>query len=211
MFRVRFAPYSSNVSHALSCHRVYSSDINDILLFMKQHSFDQGSTNIETLPDSYCEDDVERNMLKFYKMKSNRTNQVYNIMTTEYFVDEAVESVACSLGSYLVFGPIITRREVPFINVINDIIDEIPFIFAFDYNIMEGGPAIDCEYFVVKKDMDQFLKSEEREYDGSTLDELYNRFLFKVIPGEPLPITLEGYIRCFVKRVVTNKGGPFDG
>ena len=209
MYRIRFCPYSSRETNStyseFSCHRVYSMDRNMILLFMKQHQFDMNETIIETLPDSYDVDDMEQHELQIYKMQSNKTCQIHDIISTKHYVDQAIEAVVQNLSDYLIFGETIFRRDIPFINIVNRYLDELPFVFAFDYDILDGTPSCDTSYFNVKKDLEQFYESMENEYDVSSLDDLYNRFLFKTLPNEKLPITVEAYVRWFVKNVIMRK------
>lgn len=208
MYRIRFCPYNPKdylSNNSLSCHRVYSMDRNMILLFMKQHQFDMNQIQIETLPDPFEDDDMDTYELKFYKMQSNRTMQVHQIVSSDYYIDQAVEAVVQNLSDYLVFGETIFRRDIPFINLVNHYLDDIPFVFAFDYDILDGCPSCDTSYFNVKKDLEQFAEAIDSEYDTSSMDDLYNRFLFNVAPNEKLPITLEAYVRWFVKEVIMRK------
>ena len=209
LYRIRFSPYTSydDNEFSLSCHRVYSIDKNMILLFMKQHNFDPQQTLIETLPSNYEDDDLESHTLDWFTAYSNKDHQYHKIVTTRTYVIEAVEEVVKCLSDYLIFGETIFRRDIPFIELVNQYLDEIPYIFAFDYDIIDGCPSCDTSYFNVKKDLEQFSRAIDEEYDTSSIDDLYNRFMFKIVPGKPLPITLEAYVRCFVKLVITNKLG----
>lgn len=205
MYRIRYRPYCDDIDTetSLSCHRVYSVDKAMVELFIKQHNFDPNETTIETLPDGFDGDDLETHMLEWYTVYSNRDHQYHKIVTISMYVYEAVEEVVKCLGDYLIFGETIFRRDIPFIDKVNRYLDEIPYVFAFDYDLLDGCPSSDTSYFVVKKDLEAFSKAIDEEYDTSSIDDLYNRFMFKVVPGKPLPITLEAYVRYFVKHVVT--------
>ena len=209
MYRIRFSPYSkqnkatSNDDNLL-CHRVYSIDDQMIYKFMLQHKFDMSAVTIETLPNDYDGDDLEYHTLQEYQMFSNTTKQIHRIVTTSEYVTAATETVVEGLSDYLIFGEMIFRRDIPFINIVNKLIDDIPMIFAFDYDILDGCPSCDTSYFNVKKDLEQFEQEyENSDYDLSSLDDLYNRFMFKINPSQRLPITLEAYVRYFVKHVIT--------
>lgn len=209
MYRIRFSPYSKQNKATpnddnLLCHRVYSIDDQMIYKFMLQHKFDMSAVTIETLPNDYDGDDLEYHTLQEYQMFSNTTKQIHHIVTTSEYVTAATETVVEGLSDYLIFGEMIFRRDIPFINIVNKLIDDIPMIFAFDYDILDGCPACDTSYFTVKKDLEQFEQEyENSDYDLSSLDDLYNRFMFKINPSRRLPITLEAYVRYFVKHVIT--------
>ena len=209
MFRVRFSPYVNvpqginNPDSTLMCHRVYSMDIDMMYKFMKQHKFDEHNSIIETLPDNYDVDDLSLHTLEYYQMKSNVLNKTINVATTQSFVTSAVESIVISLSNYLVFGECILNDNIPFIKLIRDTLDDLPYVFPFDFDMLEGSPSIDTSYFTVKKStMEEFDSHEDMTYDNSSIDDLYNRFMFKIIPGQILPITLEAYIRYFVKNII---------
>ena len=210
IFRIRFAPYSHVNYHSnktsLRCHRVYSTDQNDVLLFMKQHKMDMTSPNLEVLPDDFCSDDLDLHRLHLYQFKSNQTQKVHQIMTTEYYVSTAIEQVTQNLADKLIFGETILRRDVPFVDLINDLLDAIPYIYILDYDLIDYDyHALDRDY-CCKKDLRQFIRDDAEdnmEYDTNILDQLYNQLAWKSKPDKQQPITLEAYVRIFIKMVLT--------
>ena len=216
MYRIRFSNYSPfertgkirDECDGLSCHRVYTHDVDVLMSFMKQHNFDMNMINVETLSDNYDNDDIELHLLKPYQMKSNRTGKVYQIYSTDYFIYDAVEMIVMGLSNYLVFGEVIFNQEIQFIKSTTEIIEELPYLFIFDFEMMDGGPLTDSRNYIVKKStMEDFESHENMDYPTS-MDELSSRFSFNVVHDKPLPITIEAYIRYFIKNVIlkTMKG-----
>ena len=212
MYRIRFSPYTKadigmyveNRNRELLCHRVYSNKKDDIYKFMYQHKFDLDDIILETLPDNFEGDDLDLHMLNEYLMYSNQLHKDCKIMTTSEYVSSAVELTVQGLSDYLIFGAAIVRTDIPFIKLTNDLIDRIPMIFAFDYDLLDGSPITPTYRFDTVDGWHGTAYDEEEYYsDESSLDDLYERFQMKICPTKRLPITLEAYIRYFVKHVIT--------
>ena len=206
MYRIRFGKFlvSQNVKVTENdCSKVYSPDIEDIHLFLRQHNFDPNHTFIENVPDEIAEDDyLEDHLLRPYKMKSNVDKEIHVIMTSRRFIDLTVSYVVESLGDCLLFGEVILRNDIQVIHLIRNILESTPCTTILDFNLLDGDSlsyACNTDWMYVKKTIDQVTNSPS--YDGQDLSELYE-MIDRECRGDILPITLEGYVETFVHIIM---------
>lgn len=211
MYRIRFAPYyvSQNIQCGeRDCSRVYSNDINEIHLFLKQHNFDPNCTFIENVPEEDAEDDyLDDNTLKFFKMKSNVDKEIHTIITSQHFIDLAVSYVTESLSDYLLFGETILRNDIQLIQVVREILGDMPCTAILDFNLLDGDSlkyAWNTDWMYVKKTIDQITESPSE--DGQDLSELW-QLIEDACKNEVLPFTLEAYVEMFVHVIL----GKYEG
>lgn len=214
MYRIRFAPYyvSQNIHCGeRDCTRVYSNDIDEINLFLKQHNFDPRATFIENIPDEDAEDDyLDDNILKPFKMKSNVDKEIHMIMTTKHLVDLTVSYITEELGDFLLLGETILRNDIQLIQVIRQILDSMPCTTVLDFNLLDGDSlnyACSTDWMYVKKTIDQI--TDNPSYDGQDLSELWD-MINRECDYEVLPFTLEGYVETFVHVILGKYTGNLD-
>ncbi len=207
MYRIRFAPYltspSSEDNKELNCIRVYHDDLDMIKLFLQQHGFDKTQTMIESIPDTYGEKDFNGNYLKYYNLKSNEDNQVHSIVTSDNLYDLALDYVINEMNQYLLFGEVILRDDIQIINIIKDLLLNIPFTNIIDYELIDRDLVDTCTaYNKYHSDeyVDEFHESNMSTYkcvNNIMGDQLIAAFLKDGVST----ITLEAYVKSFVSII----------
>ena len=177
IFEFRFPVISKNLYYT-----VYSTDPRDIELFLKQHNMIEHTHLIRPVEDNViCHDKLTANddeILSYHRFKSNNNNDVYNIMTTNTIVYDALINTINVLSKSFSFGLIICEDKIDIIAVISELIDGLKFGFISEF--------------------------AEFEYDESYQD-LISDCLFNIMGEAQLtmkdsiePITIESYITSFV-------------
>lgn len=177
IFEFRFPVISKNLYYT-----VYSTNPRDIELFLKQHNMIEHIHLIKPVEDNVtCHDKLTANddeILSYHRFKSNNNNDVYNIMTTNTIVYDALINTINALSKSFSFGPIICENKIDIIAVISELIDGLKFGFISEF--------------------------AEFEYDESYQD-LISDCLFHIMGEAQLtmkdsiePITIESYITSFV-------------
>ena len=177
IFEFRFPVISKNLYYT-----VYSTNPRDIELFLKQHNMIEHIHLIKPVEDNVaCHDKLTANdddILSYHRFKSNNSNDVYNIMTTNKIVYDASVSAINALSKSFSFGLIICEDKIDIIAVISELIDGLKFGFISEF--------------------------AEFEYDESYQD-LISDCLFQIMGEAQLtmkdsiePITIESYITSFV-------------
>ena len=214
MYRIRFAPYLTTPTtqrKETDCSRVYSEDINEIHLFLKQHNFDLSQTFIENIPSDMAEDDyLEDNLLRPYQMKSNVDKEIRTIMTTRNFVNLTVSYVVEELGQFLLFGETILRNDIQLIQLVREILGSMPCTTILDFDLLSGellDYACNTDWMYVKKTIDQVTESPS--CDGQDLSELYE-MIDRECNYDILPFTLEAYAEVFARIILGKYVGNLD-
>ena len=178
IFEFRFPVISKNLYYT-----VYSTDPRDIELFLKQHNMIEHTHLIRPVEDNViCHDKLTANdddILSYHRFKSNNSNDVYNIMTTNKIVYDASVSAINALSKSFSFGLIICEDKIDIIAVISELIDGLKFGFISEF--------------------------AEFEYDDESYQDLISDCLFNIMGEAQLtmkdsiePITIESYITSFV-------------
>jgi len=208
MYRIRFRPYRINYkisdNNTLTCYRVYSQDMTMMNLFIKQHNFDPHQTYIENIPDDVAgEDDLDVHELKIFKLQSNEDRSIHEIVTSPHMFDLAVDYVINELGSFLLFGTTILRRDIQVIDIVVDCLESLPYTQILDHLLMDDQSTYhyameDTSWMNVKKTIDQITDNPDWDaYDLSFLYELIEQGCH----NEIMPITLEAYVKSFVELI----------
>lgn len=203
IFKFEFTSYgckNKNLSH-----KVYSNNKEDMILFLQQHSFDMSMVHIECLTIDEYEKEVDGHiydyLLKGYKMRSNKSQETFMIMTTYDFVYQACEVVCSWLSDSLLFGPPILRTDVEIIKMINDLIHELPHVFVLDHALIDGdsGNIIgDQRYIRSNRSLDSFDLTDEGYDDSYIYESIFNSSFDEDIQ----PITVEAYVSFFTTLIM---------
>ena len=209
MYRIRFAPFltkpSSNENKELNCIRVYHDDLDMINMFLQQHGFDKTQTKIESIPQAYGERDFNSNYLKYFNLKSNEDNKVHSIVTSDNLYDLAIDYVINELNQYLLFGDVIIRDDIQIINIIKDLLLNIPFTNIIDYELIDRD-LIDTNsaYNRYYGDDDEYI-NEFHDANMSTCNIANNitgdQLLAAASKDGVSAITLEAYVKSFVSII----------
>ena len=198
-FETRFNSYEGKIRQVIP---VYSSNMDDMILFLKQHGFKPDSVNsISTVS-------VERikgaeYVLNKYLFKSNKFDGVYAINTIENFVTKAIYSVSSDLSNSLTFGPAILKTDFKLIETIHNLISELPHVYILDGQFIDGDSGdLIREYeerFSLTKTPYSYTSEAEMPDDSFIVDSMMNDSAnLKNIQ----PIILEAYVRSFIENFV---------
>lgn len=198
-FETRFNSYEGKIRQVIP---VYSSNMDDMILFLKQHGFKPDSVN------SISAVNVERikgaeYVLNKYLFKSNKFDGVYAINTIENFVTKAIYSVSSDLSNSLTFGPAILKTDFKLIETIHNLINELPHVYILDGQFIDGDSGdLIREYeerFSLTKIPYSYTSEVEIPDDSFIVDSMMNDSAnLKNIQ----PITLEAYVRSFIENFV---------
>lgn len=184
------------------CRTVYSSNRLAMELFLKQHNFDMSMVNIECISVNDIDGDegvIENNMLTPHLFHSNYSNELFTIMTTPAFVHEAIEDVCSELSDSLVFGSGIIRTDIQIIEMINDLLYELPHVYILDHMIVdpESGEPYESNNLKYIKNYHKF------ENLGMCFDDIgiYDSMFDASIIDKPQPITVEAYASYFTDLI----------
>ena len=187
-------------------YRVVTDNFNMMNLFLKQHCFNDITpeslsvvkfADVNKCPDRY-------NILQPYMFKSNYNDKIYTIITSEGFVNYAIDAVANDLNNYMVFGEAILRNDIAVFKTIGNIIYELPHTHIFDY-ILANEESVDNPGSLIDSDLLDMRRcylsamSAPCEDPGSymTFESLHDA----VNTDEIMPITIECYTSSFVEMM----------
>lgn len=131
-------------------YNVYTKDINDMILFFRQHGFDDSCfDNVLTCSAESIEDvDIlDECLLGTYKLKSNNTNGVYSIMTTLGILDTLIDSFICDYAKTMTFGPAILRDDIEIVNIVSSLLYKIPHTQVFERCVGDNQDVDSCNRF----------------------------------------------------------------
>lgn len=202
LFRFRFK--SPGMSDNM-CYYVLTDDVEKMKMFLLQHGFNQADINVDVVWMKDHEDDGEY-MLEPFMLKSNYSNKVYRIMSTEHLMNECANSVASIMSSSLVFGQWVIKNDIPIMQVISELVDQLDHTYVLDHTICdpETGKPYSSQYEKYTKcgfpDPDTYnnaymYEGEPAAYDDSALYES----LTNINRDHPLTFTLEAYISYFAE------------
>lgn len=192
---------------------VFSHEKHELLLFMKQHNILINESYIEWITDEefYSKYSNKEDLLRFYKFRSNKNNEVYNVMTSKYLLNYALQLVGDHISDNMIFGPAIFRDDIEFIKLISDLINKLPFIEIMDYELLDMDTIAlhdSYEWKDVKHDK-LFNKDIDAIYDLFDTCYVYEALneAFEKHEDDIQPITIEAYIRAFVEYVINQSLG----
>lgn len=184
-------------------HFVLSNDLDKMRLFLKQHNFVSEDIIVECdlLKDHEGDDEF---MLQQYLLKSNSSDKVYKIMTTEHLVYDCAQSLGSLLSSSLIFGTAITREDVPIMKFISELVFALDHVYILDHTLCDSeGKPFSTSYDKYAKcgfpstdlyDERYMLTDEPAGYDDSAI---YESISTSVVIDKPLPFTIEMYVSYF--------------
>lgn len=194
IYVIEFFPQRSKEHYYVWSHQKYMVE-----MFMKQHYLDDSKVRWIVFPWEELEDHLdevrEEYLLDRYLMGSNDTGIIYTIITSDEFIELALNNLCDALTSMLTFGPCALRGDLEAIDEIIRLINDLPYTYVYDGEIAEESDDPDCENV-----------DYSYTYDG----------VFTIRnPDTVLVLTVESYIRTFTNTllmgdrlpVVEPKGG----
>lgn len=200
---------------------VWHEDIEVVKLFIKQHGFHANAIyQIYPTHDPILNTDYQ---LKEVQLKRNSDDELISIYTTKDIIHDIIITFVENMEETILEIPyLITHTGHDIIRSLNDLIYKLPFVFLEHY-VKDEGDDIAEETFV--QDM-QYLKlfaqdQKDNGYaiqptcdDTSYIDyDAFNAYATdalecacgdSIFMEEPLPITIECYISCFIKYYSNN-------
>ena len=179
------------------------------MLFFKQHNIDINQVEVDYIPNENFNIKVEDdNILASYQFRSNKSNETFNIMTTERLIAYALQLVGDHLSDACIFGSAIFRDDIEFIKVIQDLLGEIPHVQILDYGLLDDlNLTADTNWMYIKKDK-LFDPDIEPEWvtNGVDSQDIYESLFDSCISDTAVqPITVEAYVRGFAEMVMNIK------
>ena len=179
--------------------KVYSHTQQDMMLFFKQHNINLQNVNVEYVDT--IKDSQEQHVLKLYKFRSNKSPELFRIMTSEYIIQYALQLAGDHLSDACVFGAAIFRDDIEFIKRIVDLLGKLPHVSIIDYTLLDDINIFGYDWNCVKSD-------KLFEYDfAPNLSEIDTQDIYASLyetSGVDLiqPVTVEAYVRAFAELVI---------
>lgn len=191
---------------------VYSESIRDLQIFFRQHNFRNVPQEAVTIyPSTGRNSIIDLRLLKPFKFKSNKTNEIYTVMTCDEFVNIAMENVANEIAQFSLFGEAIMRRDIDIFKIIGDNISKLPhahitdYVLADEYTIFRNTDSPDDSFDKDIRDLDKnYLKRigapTEDQDSRMVLESLHDAVDHSA--DDIYPITLECYVSNFTEMMV---------
>ena len=182
--------------------KVYSHTQQDLMLFFKQHNIDISKVNVEYVPDhQFNENSNDQHILKLYQFRSNKSPELYHIMTTEYCIQCALQLAGDHLSDACVFGAAIFRDDIEFIKRIVDLLGMLPHVSIIDYTLLDDINISNFEWQCVKGDK---LFEYDASPDLSEIDtqDIYASLYDCSYDTTIQPVTVEAYVRAFAELII---------
>lgn len=204
-FRFKSPGMSDNMAHY-----VLTKNPNDMKLFLTQHKFDDINTFIDVVMPT--DDDAEFHLEPF-KMKSNYSDKIFTIMTTEHFVLDCANACADMMSTGLIFNcPHIIDDNIPIMKVISELINKLDHVYILDHTICdpETGEPYSSEYdkytkcgFASASKYAYTADDDEVCYDDTSIYES----LTNINKDFVLPFTVEMYVSYFANLLTDSYEG----
>jgi len=183
---------------------VYAETENDLKLFLVQHNFtDVDPCAVQIIPTTECRD-VSNDLLKIHKFKSNHSNDIMSVMTSDFFVNMAVDDAGNDLTFTLIFGEAILRRDIEIFGLIGDIIYNIPHAHIADFvyaDVDESNSNTQSIKDITDMRLEYLNHVCAPCEDGCaylTHESLHD----SIVDGQVYPITIERYISTFTSLLL---------
>lgn len=210
IFDFGFCSQYNNANHKIFEYHVYSTSMDDIKIFLNQHSFPSYCTDfvkVVTLDDVGVSE-YNISQLRHYLFRSNKhPGENYDIVTSYKFIQEAIEHVGQLLSDSLTFGTPAVRTEIEIFKIINDLVDQLPHATVLDHTLIDGdsGQAYsnDWERYLSKFAKVTNIDEYTLQYSVNT-DMIIESILddSEMTTYEIQPITLESYVKYFTIMMV---------
>lgn len=195
-FEVVIPTLSTTDRKTMLTQKVYTNTREDIPIFIRQHDIRVYDVKVLRCTDGNipCSD---IDLLDHYAFASNKSDQIYNIITCENFIRDAIDYIGADFAGCSVFGDLILRTDLPIIDIINRHIEALRHSVIMDYLLLDDNQCVETVMDHWKKFSNKALSyvecpSEADQYNDYIYDSLHNNSIYR--GSRPEPITLEGYI-----------------
>lgn len=205
VFQLTFSSVYNNLPY-----HVHTSDREKMINFMKQHTFDCDTANVDIVYLSNDGENIDdRCEIKTYKMTSNKNrNKIYNVLSTEQLISDALETICSTLSESLLFGEPTTRTDIDFIRDICDLISDLPHSIVLDHMLLNEDESdflsSDWKRYAKTFGYDRYVTVDQ--WDGSSIDDsyIYESIQNCYTESGVLPITIEYYAQ-FISDLFTDE------
>ena len=197
-------PYLSTTNKkTMLTTKVYATSREQVSMFVRQHNIKVYDVNIMN-PESFTTDVNESDIISKFIFRSNSDYNDYEIYTTENILSDAINYIAEKLSAVLMFGDAIMRTDIPIIDIINRLIEQMKHAAIVDYMLLD-----DTSVEVMTNDAQEHIKTfsnkvKDTGYDLSdspseldVCDYVYESLhgaSYMNMCGKPEAITIEGYV-----------------
>lgn len=181
--------------------KVYATSREQVSMFVRQHNIKVYDVNIMD-PESFTTDVNESDILNKFIFRSNSDYNDYEIYTTENILSDAINYIAEKLSGVSMFGDAIMRTDIPIIDIINRLIEQLKHAAIVDYMLLDDTSVEvkDIQEHIKTfsnkvKDVGYELSDSPSELDVS--DYVYESLhgaSYMNHCGKPEAITIEGYV-----------------
>lgn len=203
-FKFEFTSIHNNIKNMN--YYVLSENIEDIKLFLLQHNFTNVPQEAITLIEKSKTGKYDgNNILEPYRFRSNKSTEVFTVMTCWKFVEEAVSNLSADLNQFMLFGESIIRRDVEIFKLIGDLVNDIDHAHVVDFSLCD--PDDIDEAILNGKDIME-LHGKYKQIIGAPTEDsdmvMTYESLFESINDDDmiLPITIECYINNFMEMMI---------
>ena len=116
--------------------KVYATSREQVSMFVRQHNIKVYDVNIMD-PESFTTDVNESDILDKFIFRSNSDYNDYEIYTTENILSDAINYIAEKLSGVSMFGDAIMRTDIPIIDIINRLIEQLKHAAIVDYMLLD--------------------------------------------------------------------------
>ena len=195
-FEVGRPTLSTSNRKTMLTQKVYTTSREQVEIFVKQHDIRVYDVRIKRSKDEDlpCSD---KDLLDYFTFASNKSDQLYSIITCETFISDAIDYIGADFAGYSTFGDLILRTDIPIIDIINRHIEAMHHSVIMDYLLLDDNQCVENVMDHWKKFSNKALSyvespSEADQYNDYIYDSLHNNSIYR--GTKPEPITLEGYI-----------------
>jgi len=193
-------PYlSSENKKTMLTTTVYATTREDVSMFIRQHNIKVYDVNVKQV-DSIKESINEADTIGKILFRSNFNYDDYIIYTTENILREAVDYIGEKLAEVSMFGDAILRTDIPIIDIINRLIEQLKHAAILDYCLLESSELSTEEAQSHIKTFSNKAHDVLEDYPSES-DMLYDYIYeslhnasYMWLCGKAEAITIEGYV-----------------
>ena len=168
-------------------YTVYSIGKEDMIKFLKHHNLMDFINNIKYCGDDERGDIDKGNLISEFEFRSNKRecrNKIFKIYTTLEIIEYAIDRISQMLCDTLVFGSIVLREDIKFIEIINECVNKLPHVGVLDVFDVNECSDNDDSYGLSQIDfIFESMHSNSYSY------------------GKQQSITIEAYAKCFAEML----------
>jgi len=155
--------------------------------FVKQHFLDPTNIRWIVFPWEEVEEHMDEmkveSKLEPYSLGSNGSDVIYTVITSDEFMEQALQDLCDGLTDLLTLGPCALHGEHEAISQIIELVNKLPYSYVYDAEIADASGDEECENV-----------DYSHTYDGI--------FAHRYDTSRVQPVTLEAYIRSFTNQLL---------